>query len=264
MSEALSAPVAASTWEVLRRLGRPGTVDEVATVLLAEPAVVRAALDGLAGIGAVEKLPIREHRRQPAYRPCAEALVVEFGPGDDADVAAMARIKEALRMQVESAARNCRNRVGAGEVGAWRSVRLDPEERDELHRLLREVLDFVEATQSRLVKAEGAAAKEVNLHLMIEACTCDADALPVPAVHFVPRGKAETFNHTSPAATMRRLSPREREIALLLVNGMSRPEIARKLGVSGNTVGTIAKRIYAKLGVRRRVELSNRIRRGAT
>lgn len=50
---------------------------------------------------------------------------------------------------------------------------------------------------------------------------------------------------------------------MMLSSGLSRPEIARKLGISLNTVGTLSKRIYAKLGVRRRAELSNRIRRGA-
>jgi len=36
---------------------------------------------------------------------------------------------------------------------------------------------------------------------------------------------------------------------------MSRPDIARTLGVSINTVGTLARRMFRKLGVRSRAEL---------
>ena len=47
--------------------------------------------------------------------------------------------------------------------------------------------------------------------------------------------------------------------AIALAHGSSRPEIARRLGLSPHTVATISKRIYAKLGVRRRAELANRL-----
>jgi DNA-binding CsgD family transcriptional regulator len=39
-----------------------------------------------------------------------------------------------------------------------------------------------------------------------------------------------------------------------------RPEIAKQFGISVNTVATIGKRVYAKLGVKRRAELSARLR----
>jgi len=56
------------------------------------------------------------------------------------------------------------------------------------------------------------------------------------------------------------LSPRERQVGLMLASGKTRPEIAEALGVSLNTVATIGKRIYAKLGVSRRAELATRLR----
>jgi DNA-binding NarL/FixJ family response regulator len=46
-----------------------------------------------------------------------------------------------------------------------------------------------------------------------------------------------------------RLTRREREVLLCLVNGMGRPEVAARLNVSGNTVRTHIQSILAKLGV---------------
>jgi two-component system invasion response regulator UvrY len=46
-----------------------------------------------------------------------------------------------------------------------------------------------------------------------------------------------------------KLSPREKEVALHIVNGVSTTTIAKTLGVKCNTVSTLKKKIYVKLGV---------------
>jgi DNA-binding CsgD family transcriptional regulator len=48
------------------------------------------------------------------------------------------------------------------------------------------------------------------------------------------------------------LSPRQREVALLLVRGRTNQEIARQLGLSANTASYHVKQIFARLGVRAR------------
>ena len=45
------------------------------------------------------------------------------------------------------------------------------------------------------------------------------------------------------------LSPREKEVALHIANGVSTTIIAKTLGVKCNTVSTLKKKIYIKLGV---------------
>lgn len=262
LPEALSAPLAGSAWEVLRRFGRAADASEVASALGSEPGTIRETLDALSEAGILEKLPIRAHRRQPTYRANGEVLAVAYEPDDPVETEAAKGIATAFRSQVQSAVLREEHSPHAAMLGAWRSVQLEPEERAELRRLLQEVLDFLESTQARITRTDGPAASTANLHLLLDLCLATGSMPPVPAIHFVPRARAEHFNGSSVAVTMQRLSPREREVAVLLANGQSRPEIARKLEVSGNTVATITKRIYAKLGVRRRVELSNRIRRG--
>jgi DNA-binding CsgD family transcriptional regulator len=58
------------------------------------------------------------------------------------------------------------------------------------------------------------------------------------------------------------LSPRELEIAKLLESGKSRPAIAKGLGLTTNTVASLSKIIYRKLGVQSRAALAARMRMG--
>jgi DNA-binding CsgD family transcriptional regulator len=46
-----------------------------------------------------------------------------------------------------------------------------------------------------------------------------------------------------------KLSPREKEVALYIANGVSTTSIAKTLGIKCNTVSTLKKKIYVKLGV---------------
>jgi DNA-binding NarL/FixJ family response regulator len=55
------------------------------------------------------------------------------------------------------------------------------------------------------------------------------------------------------------LSPRELLVAKALGEGKSRPQIAREFGLSAHTVVTMSRRIYQKLGVHSRAELSTRL-----
>ncbi|SHI85380.1 helix-turn-helix transcriptional regulator [Wenxinia saemankumensis] len=56
------------------------------------------------------------------------------------------------------------------------------------------------------------------------------------------------------------LSPRERELAILLARGLSRKDCARDCGLSVHTVNDYVKSLYRKLGVSNRIELVNLLR----
>ena len=75
-----------------------------------------------------------------------------------------------------------------------------------------------------------------------------------------PRGQVPPPEPPGPGDAWHALSAREREVAIALVGGATQPEIARKLGRSAHTIGTLTRRIYRKLGIRRRAELVNRLR----
>lgn len=63
------------------------------------------------------------------------------------------------------------------------------------------------------------------------------------------------------AATLERapLTPRERDVAALVISGVSTRDIASRTGLTVSTVNTYLKRIFAKLGVHSRVELVARM-----
>ena len=56
------------------------------------------------------------------------------------------------------------------------------------------------------------------------------------------------------------LSDREMDIAVLVAQGLTNIQVAHRLGLSPRTVGAYLQRIYAKLEVHSRVEMTNAIR----
>lgn len=63
----------------------------------------------------------------------------------------------------------------------------------------------------------------------------------------------------APAAPDDGLTQREREVALLVADGLRSREVAERLGIASQTVKSHLKTIFDKLGVRNRVELARRL-----
>jgi len=56
--------------------------------------------------------------------------------------------------------------------------------------------------------------------------------------------------------TLAGLTPREREVAALVVDGLTDREIAHRLSLSHDTVSQYVRRVYRKLGIDSRVGLT--------
>jgi DNA-binding NarL/FixJ family response regulator len=52
-----------------------------------------------------------------------------------------------------------------------------------------------------------------------------------------------------------KLSPREKEVALHIANGLSTNDIAKQLGIKSNTVSTFRKKIFIKLNIASNIEI---------
>lgn len=74
------------------------------------------------------------------------------------------------------------------------------------------------------------------------------------------RVPAEPFRRNDAAARSLGLSPRELEIIEALATGESNKEMARRLGISPNTVKTHIARVYEKLEVQKRVQAIEKAR----
>jgi DNA-binding NarL/FixJ family response regulator len=75
-----------------------------------------------------------------------------------------------------------------------------------------------------------------------------------------PRRPAEAFERNQAAIRSLGLSPREVEVLEVLAAGESNKEIARRLGISPNTVKTHIARVYEKLAVERRIQAVEKAR----
>lgn len=80
-------------------------------------------------------------------------------------------------------------------------------------------------------------------------------------MRLTPRRSAEgPFQRNDAAIRALGLSPREVEILAALATGESNKELARRLGISPNTVKTHVAHVYEKLEVQRRVQAIEKAR----
>ncbi len=75
----------------------------------------------------------------------------------------------------------------------------------------------------------------------------------------VPVAVAPAGEPTAPPEAADGLTQREREVALLVADGLRSREVAERLGIASQTVKSHLKTIFDKLGVRNRVELARRL-----
>jgi DNA-binding CsgD family transcriptional regulator len=66
---------------------------------------------------------------------------------------------------------------------------------------------------------------------------------------YLSNGREKAADHIHPAFGRHGLSPRERELAQLLLGGHSNASVGHRLGISTTTVKTHSKNLYAKLGI---------------
>lgn len=259
---------ALSVWELLRRYGSPMAAAAIERVVRFPLAEVERALDVLIAHGIVQRHPARGRRRMPAFSSLRPALVVQYRPDDPQDRhrldAWLPRLefamgKAAIRMQVvgDNAP------VGHDPSALRRSVRLSThlgqQDAQELRARVDDLVAFMRLLESKYSGEEALDTFLCNYRVDIEVQPLPT---PTPASALVtirPTGEdwhAATDEASEEAGT---LSPREREVAVGIVNGRSRADIASRLGITASTVATLTKRLYRKLGVHSKTQLTKRL-----
>lgn len=252
-------------WEILRRANTPSTVAELAAWAGATATWTQSCLNRLGRFGLVETVPAGGRRRAIAYRVGLQRLIVTGSPRDAIDRALLKRFQEDRQDLFDRL-------FGSGTAfeRAWHPhelfeflcapICLNDIEVEELRRRLGEVLGFLKLVQSKHNGIRFRPIPKCSHYVTIRVQPLAKGVLPQPDITVAPRGQVPPPESPEPRPAWRSLSPREREVAIALVGGATQPEIARKLGRSRHTIGELTRRIYRKLGIRRRAQLVNALR----
>lgn len=265
------------TWELLRGFGVPVTVAELAGARKLTERVIHRHLDLLIAHELVEQVRARKPRRSIGYRVAVERIVLTF---DDTDEGAIARAKQSSA-HVGAEFERCVVAHANPEFHAAVGFRFRThcmkhftrEDLAELRRLMLPVVEFLSTPRPAPKRSAKVGAAKASAGKSVEATFCNqavsikleplaGELLPLPDVWMTPRSKlASAPTEDTDKSGIPRLTPREREVALALAEGLTRAHVAERLIVSVHTVSTLARRAYRKLGVTSQAALAARVAR---
>jgi DNA-binding NarL/FixJ family response regulator len=261
---ALQSFPAMQRWEILRRARTGLSVAELAERARASATDVQGSLDLLCGAGLATAHPASGRRRHITYTVTRERLLLRWDSSDPRDVAAWRALGQFVRDHSRRVIDEAADRPGAERLissgcSAAISVSLLEDDAQRIREALRSLYAMLAEADQRARDASEAL-RRAPYHLAFNLQQLWEPDLPM-AEFFVLESKL--IGHESQLlgqSARRLLSPREHEVAELLEGGMSRPQIARQLGLSAHTVASISKAIYRKLGITSRAQLTRRLR----
>lgn len=261
---AIGNPERCGVFEVLRCFRRPATLAELALATRVSRARLVAIVDRLVEAGLVRARPARGARRSPAFEVTCQQVLIVYDRDNPAECEAVRRHQEAATADLARAIRDARTR---GVAGTQHAVAYDsrgkfalrPDQFMELRRRLHAVDEFINQIAEDAMAPDPAAPLLCNHLIDMRVMPLPKPLLPFPWILAADRRQAARLADASERSIGTQLTAREREVAMALSHGESRPAAARRLGISVNTVASIAKHVYAKLGVRNRAELANRM-----
>jgi len=257
----LCDPSAMAVWDALRHARAVRSLAEVSAAARRPPGEVQSAIDRLVELGLVSMRRARGRRTAVGYVALHRSLVVAHEPEGDGEL--VERVLAAMSDAASLAGHP--GRPGAGRFVA--AAPLDRAAYEELHRRIMDVVDYMRSLGMVAATAAGDghdAGNATAIRAVIDLAPLAAGNGAHASVALLPRSAVDTVNGGSRArpAPDGALTRREWDVAAALASGASRPEIARRLGISSNTVASIAKSVYRKLGVHSRQQLAGRLRGG--
>lgn len=243
-------------WEVLRRVGRAANAARLAEWTDRAAAQVQQQLDRLERHGCVRAVRSRSGAAYEAVQ------VAEMESSVAARFAAHAARLGALRSDGHLR-RTLSTPTSDGSPdatgGFGMSVRLGAAELAEVRRRLDDLRRFLLMTQQGNRTGRGRRGEAFHActhHVVARVLVAPDGELPLPdGVRGGHEGGSEGRTRT-----LADLSPREREVAMALLAGQTMRQVADALGLSFYTIDTLVRRVYRKLGVRRRTEFVMRMR----
>lgn len=264
LMDAIGDPLAMVLWETIRRTGGSSLAELAGLAAMPLPAVI-ASVDRLEAAGLIVALRAGRGRKATAYRVAVPEIRVSNGGLPPAEVDALvARWEEGRAREFRRLTQRDRSPRGTGQKRGfgmdWAYV--TDEEGRRITALLRELFGIVFAAKDRHARnnPDGSppetGAGESPYAFLFEVAPVTAPALPAASVMFSRQPVERETRLRDEGSKRGTLSPREEEVAHALASGLTRPQVARRLGLSPYTVVSLTQRIYAKLKVRSRAELA--------
>jgi DNA-binding CsgD family transcriptional regulator len=261
---AVRDPLTRSVFELVRRFSRAATPTEIGKIAGIKAADLRRALDVLEEAGVVGKRSAAGIRREPAFFALTEAIIVTFESSDKAQAAMVEELDRVMIEHARARIKEARNVRPLGVPGfhyrCYVPLRLTAEEIAELKEIMHRLHRFTGKVSSRKRVSDDLEPHDCNYQIQVDVGPAAPGLLPLAPVFFIASREAPALKNLVEERRLDRLTPREKEVALALAQGRSRPEIAVQLGLSVNTVASVGKRVYRKFGVSRRAELAARLR----
>ena len=251
-------------WEILRRSQRGHAVAQLAFESRSSLAETQEALDRLEAVGLVEKQRMNARTKQIRYQAAMERLVISFDKSAEVDRELMREVEHGMREYSRSVIDGCdsirrSNEKGRVSIHGVTSVVLTVDDACAVRDAFRGAYALLVEAERRARQSEDSVEKR-GYHLGFEMRELNQPELPMAEVFMVEQALFVEHRDLLCNAASMVLSPRELEVARALDSGKSRPQIARELGLSEHTIVTLSKRIYRKLGVHSRAELSTRLK----
>jgi DNA-binding CsgD family transcriptional regulator len=256
--EALCSDDAMRAWHQIRMSTEPLAAASIADAIQLDLGATFAALDLLEGASLVRKLPARGSRRAITFEAAVPELLVLI-PRDWTKDERTKALAAAFRRRDQDVLARTRS---YGEIGdrEWFFEQLSTlvatkQELDELYRRMEAVRRCVIEIAGR--QRDPSQQEELHaLHAVhLKIAPVDGVLPPIAEIRVGTRRGLELAKdeRVPPPGT---LGAREVEIAKLLQEGLSRGEVAKRLGISAQTVDTYCKRLFEKLKIRRAIELN--------
>jgi DNA-binding CsgD family transcriptional regulator len=265
----LRNPSAGGLFEVIRRFSRGVQQEDLGAATGLPMHQVRMLVEQLASIGLVR---VKRARRGGAHRlhaACQQVTILS----DPAVQEEIAEVRRHFRDATADAARELRAAVQRDRSPApfardghfWLDslvkFELSKEEWVAFSRLLWQVFDHLASRASSRTATRPADVRPCDHVLAITIVPTTRPLLPGPVIRSNRRPVRPGDGGDRLPDGVATLTTREGTVAFMIAAGTTRRDIAKRLGLSENTVATFAKRAYAKLGVHSRRELVHRLAR---
>ncbi|MEY3142829.1 MAG: Bacterial regulatory protein luxR family [Planctomycetota bacterium] len=260
---AIRAPLTRSVLEIVRRFRGSATPSEIGKVSGIEFSVLRAELDLLEAAGLIGRKAAEGERREPSFFAVSDSVVITVDPSDPAQLALLEELDRVMvghgRKKIDEGRSNRPFGKGGLRFRGYVPMKLTAEELAELKSIMHRMHRFFEKVSSQQQVDESLESQQCNYQALFDFAPAAPGVLPLAPISFVTQHEAPVIESLVRERRIDQLSPREKAVAVAMAQGSSRPEIAESFGISINTVASIGKRVYAKLGVSRRAELAAKL-----